>query len=367
MSRTVNKLDHRLMAACLRLARRHCGRTYTNPSVGTLIVMPGETPRIIGRGITAIGGRPHAEPIALLESGNAAKGATAYVTLEPCAHHGSTPPCAEALIAAGVSRVVTAWIDPDDRVDGKGHAMLRDAGIDVETGIGASEAGRDLGGYRCKKTCSRPHVFLKLAVSKDGMLGLKETGQVSITGAISRAQTHMMRAECDAILIGSGTLKTDDPSLSCRLSGLESRSPEIFVLSSNGDVACDGKMFSNTKMSVNIVAGQGISDTNRQKISDAGAKLFSAETHEDQVALPELLEDMTARGISSLMVEGGATVAASFLEADLVDEIALFEGPEEVGEGGVASPLTRRSIADNFRLVDQHQFGDDHLFTYLRA
>ncbi|MEL6966812.1 MAG: bifunctional diaminohydroxyphosphoribosylaminopyrimidine deaminase/5-amino-6-(5-phosphoribosylamino)uracil reductase RibD, partial [Pseudomonadota bacterium] len=190
--------DDRYMAACLRLARRHTGLTASNPSVGTLLVQhqPGGS-LIVGRGITAIGGRPHAERVAIDQAGERARGATAYVTLEPCAHHGATPPCATALIEAGVSRVVTAWIDPDSRVDGKGHAMLEAAGFAVETGVRSSDAARDLQAYLTRKQLNRPAVTLKLAVSADGYLG-RRGEEVAITGALSRAMVHRLRAEHDA-------------------------------------------------------------------------------------------------------------------------------------------------------------------------
>ena len=188
-------IDQRYMAATIRYARQNISQTRTNPSVGCLIVQTkNDQSRIVGRGVTALGGRPHAEPVALLEAGKYAAGATAYVTLEPCAHHGATPSCAQTLIDAGIARVVTGWDDPDSRVDGKGHAMLRDAGIEVVTGVLAEEARDDLGGYLTRKQNNRPWVTLKLAVSKDGFIGREDEGQVAITGKIARAQVDMMRA-----------------------------------------------------------------------------------------------------------------------------------------------------------------------------
>src|SRR5690606_33021789 len=219
--------DRRYMAASIRLSRRNLGLTATNPSVGTLIVRDGV---VVGRGVTAIGGRPHAEPQALAEAGSLAEGATAYVTLEPCAHHGRTPPCADALVTAGVARVVGAASDPDPRVSGKGYAILREAGIEVVEGVLANEAADLLAGYLTRARLKRPEVTLKLAVSSDGMIGRRGEGQVAITGAVSRRQVHRMRAESDAILIGIGTALADDPELTCRLPGLEARSPARIVL-----------------------------------------------------------------------------------------------------------------------------------------
>ena len=216
----VSALDRRYMAAAIRLARWHEGRTGSNPSVATLIVREIEgMPVIVGRGVTAIGGRPHAEPQALAEAGELARGATAYVTLEPCAHHGRTPPCAEALVAAGVSRVVAAATDPDDRVSGRGYAILRQAGIEVEEGVLAADAERDLAGYLTRRIKNRVHVTLKLAISANGKIGRRDGAQMPITGEITRRQVHAMRAQSDVILIGVGTATNDDPDLTCRLPG----------------------------------------------------------------------------------------------------------------------------------------------------
>ena len=188
-------LDRRYMAAAIRLARWHEGRTGSNPAVATLIVREIDGRHaIVGRGVTAIGGRPHAEPQALADAGELARGATAYVTLEPCAHHGRTPPCAETLVSAGVVRVVAAATDPDERVSGRGYAILRAAGIEVEEGVLAREAERDLAGYLKRRTSNRAHVTLKLAVSANGKIGRRDGKQVAITGDISRQQVHALRA-----------------------------------------------------------------------------------------------------------------------------------------------------------------------------
>ncbi len=192
-------LDRRYMAAAIRLSRKHSGLTSTNPSVATLIVRDdGKEPDIVGRGVTAIGGRPHAEAEALAEAGDLARGATAYVTLEPCAHHGRTPPCANALVTAGVTRVVGGASDPDERVSGKGYAILRQAGIEVIERVLAEEAADAMAGYLTRSLKKRPEVTLKLALSQDGMIGRPGEGQIAITGEVSRRQVHMMRATSDA-------------------------------------------------------------------------------------------------------------------------------------------------------------------------
>src|SRR3954465_1346182 len=224
-------LDRRFMAAALRLSRKNAGRTSTNPSVGTIIVRDdGAGPMIVGTGVTAVGGRPHAETEALAEAGELARGATAYVTLEPCAHHGRTPPCANALVNAGVARVVGAASDPDPRVSGKGYAILRAAGIAVVENVLAQEAPDLMAASLIRSSKKRAEVTLKLALSRDGMIGKKRAGQVAITGEVARRQVQLMRARSDAILGGIGTALPDDPLLTVRLAGLEPRSPTRIVL-----------------------------------------------------------------------------------------------------------------------------------------
>ena len=356
--------DRRFMAAAIRLSRRNLGLTATNPSVGTLIVKDGV---IVGRGITAIGGRPHAEPQALAEAGALAKGATAYVTLEPCAHHGRTPPCADALVAAGVARVVGAANDPDLRVAGRGYARLRAAGIEVEEGVLAAQSADLLAGYLIRSVNKRPEVTLKLAVSADGMIGRRGDGQVPITGAVARAQVHRMRAEADAILIGIGTALADDPELTCRLPGLESRSPARIVLDASLRLPLASKLAASATQTPVLLAGSVDADeARRAALAAKGIRFLAVDLHEGRVALPELLEDLGAQGYMTLMVEGGAETARQFIDEALVDRMALFHGPVTIGEGGVASPVTEATVPAGFRLVRQARFGDDFYNEYVR-
>ena len=351
--------DARFMAACLRMALRHRARTGTNPSVGTLLVRDGA---VVGRGVTAPGGRPHAEPLAIADAGEAARGATAYVTLEPCAHHGVTPPCAQALIDAGVTRVVTAWVDPDRRVDGEGHAMLRAAGVEVTTGPGGDAARSDLSGYLMRKTLGRPHVTLKLAVSADGALGVPGR-EIAITGPLARALVHRMRADHDAILVGAGTVRADDPLLTVRLRGLEDRAPARFVL-------CDSATLAEATMlcaSARDVPLYLVGDAPADALRSAGVRPFPFERHDGQVALPELLDDMAAAGHSRLMVEGGAKVAQAFLRADLVDEIALFTSAVTVGARAVASPLLPDQVPPGFTVRRRLELDGDGLIRMERV
>lgn len=370
-------LDARLMAACLRMARRNTGLTASNPSVGTLLVQTvSGAPIIVGRGVTALGGRPHAERLAIEQAGDQAKGATAYVTLEPCAHHGATPPCAEALIAAGVSRVVTAWVDPDDRVDGKGHAMLRNAGIAVATGVCSQGAAKDLLAYLTRKEKARPAVTLKLAISADGYLG-RIGEEITITNGLCRGIVHRLRAEHDAILVGHGTLLADDPALTVRLPGLERRSPHRFVLAGKGHMPTERRIFQSIKdapttiitddvQTSRIFEGLGVKSLMAERVTVDGRSDF---------ALPEILEDMAALGISSVLVEGGATVAQSFLSAGLVDRVELFTSCQHLskGQGGapIPSPLSQDWMIGPGGEVFEHNrtlhLEGDRLDTYLRA
>jgi len=360
----VTDFDRRTMAAAIRLSRRHLGLTSTNPSVGTLIVRDGV---IVGRGVTARGGRPHAEAEALAEAGELARGATAYVTLEPCAHHGRTPPCAAALVAAGVKRVVGAASDPDPRVSGRGYQMLRDAGIKVVEGVLAQDAADLMAGYLVRSEKKRPEVTLKLAVSPDGMIGRKGFGQLLITGGIARAQVHVMRAEADAILVGVGTVAADDPELTCRLPGLEERSPMRIVLDRDARLPLTSKLLRSARtVPVLVAIGPGAASVRRSTLEMLGAKFLATETHEDRIALPELLEDLAGRGIATVLVEGGAATARAFLEEGLVDRIALFRGPTEIGENGIASPVTEDHIPEGFRLVRKAQYGVDRYCEWIR-
>lgn len=360
----LSQTDNRLLDACLRYARRHRGQTAANPSVGTLIVhYTDDQPVMVGRGITAKGGRPHAERVALDRAREPVVGSTAYVSLEPCAHHGATPPCAQALIDAGISRVVTAWTDPDTRVDGKGHAMLRKAGLTVDISDTHGQAADDLRGYLNRKTKNRPQVILKLAVSADGKLG-RPGEEVTITGALARRYVHRMRAEYDAILVGRGTVTTDDPELTCRLPGLERRSPSRFVLDGNAQLSPESKVAETARTTpISLIT---TASRLPPALAEKGVRFFASESDGSGVALPEMLEDMAASGVSSLMVEGGAKVAASFLTADLIDSIALFTGATQVGEDGIVSPITRLDVPDRYKPVRCLALGSDRLDLYER-
>jgi diaminohydroxyphosphoribosylaminopyrimidine deaminase/5-amino-6-(5-phosphoribosylamino)uracil reductase len=360
--------DRRFMAAALRLSKKHSGLTSTNPSVGTLIVRDdGNGEVIVGRGVTAIGGRPHAEAEALAEAGDLARGATAYVTLEPCAHHGRTPPCANALVTAGISRVVGATSDPDPRVSGRGYAILRAAGIEVAERVLAEEAAAQMAGYLVRSLKKRPQVTLKLAISSDGMIGRLGAGQVPITGPVARRQVHLMRAEADAILVGIGTALADDPELTVRLPGLEGRSPARIVIDRQARLPLGSRLVQTAqRVPVLIAASAEAGPAHRAALESAGVKMLATETYDGKVALPEFLEDLAALGMSDILVEGGADTARYFLDERLVDRIVLFFGPAPVGEGGIASPVDRDHIPAGYRLVREARFGEDSYAEWLR-
>lgn len=386
--------DERFMAAAIRLSRWHTGQTSTNPSVGCVIVRDGA---IVGRAVTALGGRPHAEPQALAEAGELARGATAYVTLEPCSHHGKTPPCAEALIAYGVGRVVISVTDPDVRVSGRGISMLRDAGIEVTSGVLEEEGRQSLAGYLTRQTKNRPYVTLKLAVSADGMIGREGVGQVAITGPEARAQVQALRAETDAILVGIGTAISDDPLLTVRTPGLEAQSPVRIVLDPMLSLPLTSKLVETAReVPVIVVASEevwplsadaeGLPPASQPDVSAAGdmkrdAPADPAETDSRRAALeaagvevlycnpyhPEvLLPALATRGISSLLVEGGAKTAKLFLKAGLVDRIQLYHAPVVIGDGGIESPLQATDIPSGFAHRGTYIFGADRLDEYER-
>jgi diaminohydroxyphosphoribosylaminopyrimidine deaminase/5-amino-6-(5-phosphoribosylamino)uracil reductase len=354
--------DERFMAAAIRLSRWHLGATGANPSVGCVIIKDGV---IIGRGVTARSGRPHAETQALAEAGEAARGATAYVTLEPCSHHGRTPPCAEALIAYGVGRVVVAATDPDPRVSGRGLRMLADAGIAVTSGVLEAEAEMALEAYMNRQRRKQPQVTLKLAVSADGMIGRRGEGQVAITGREARAQSHILRAESDAILVGIGTVLADDPELTCRLPGLEDRSPVRIVLDRRLETPLSSKLVRGiAEGHPLLIAAPPTADPERRAaVEAAGAEMLDLDGPDYQI----LLEALAARGVSSLVVEGGRRAATAFLAQGLVDRIMLFTSDVVVGEGGIVSPLASGAIPSGFRLRSSVRFGADQLLEYIRA
>lgn len=322
--------DRRFMDLALSLGRRGLGRVWPNPAVGCVIAQGN---RIVGRGWTADDGRPHAETQALAQAGAAARGATAYVTLEPCAHHGQTPPCADALIVAGVARVVVALEDPDARVAGRGLAMLRDAGIAVESGVCAVRARQDHAGFLLRVTKGRPFVTLKLAASLDGSIATSTGESRWITGPAARRQVHLLRARHDAVLIGAGTARADDPSLTVRGLGID-RQPVRVVLASGLDLPLDGSL-ARTAHDVPLWLIHGDDAPGQDDWRALGAVLLPVQTGPDGIDPLAALQALAAKGITLAFCEGGSRLAAALLRAGLVDRLVTFGAGVAIGADGM--------------------------------
>lgn len=352
--------DLAFMTRAARLGHRALGTTAENPPVGCVIAKDGV---IVGVGWTQPGGRPHAETVALLMAGEAARGATAYVTLEPCAHHGRTPPCADALAAAGIVRVVAAIEDPDPRVAGGGFAILRQAGIAVTTGIGRHEALADLSGFLNRITRKRPYVILKLALSADGKIAEAAGLRTPITGPEVKARTHLLRAEADAILVGLGTVLADDPDLTCRLPGLENRSPIRVVADSKGAIPGTAHLVRTAaKVPLWLLSLAGA-------VAPAGVEVLScAPGAAGGIDLADGLAKLAARGVNRVLAEGGARLARGLIEAGLVDEMQLFRAPRVLGPQAVDgfAGLPFAAVMAGFRAGPEERLGEDRLSVYVR-
>jgi diaminohydroxyphosphoribosylaminopyrimidine deaminase/5-amino-6-(5-phosphoribosylamino)uracil reductase len=338
------------MALALTLGRRGLGRTWPNPAVGAVVV---ENGIIAGRGWTQPGGRPHAEVEALRRAGKAARGGTLYVTLEPCSHHGRTPPCADAVIAAGVARVVSALEDPNPKVAGTGHASLAAAGIEVDIGVGAEQARRDHAGHIRRVRDGRPNVMLKLAVSKDGKVAAAGRRPLAITGGEVRDRVHLLRAQSDAIMIGIGTALADDPLLTCRLPGMEKDSPVRVVLDGGLRLPERSRLAQTAReIPLWVIAGSNAPPDREQALTAAGVHIMRAPSRDGRFDMSTVLKLLAERGITRLMVEGGPTLAASLVAADLIDEAMLFRSTNIVGAEGInaleALPLA--ALVDSPRL-----------------
>jgi diaminohydroxyphosphoribosylaminopyrimidine deaminase / 5-amino-6-(5-phosphoribosylamino)uracil reductase len=357
--------DARFMGLALALGRRGLGNTWPNPAVGAVLVRDdGGGARIVGRGWTQPGGRPHAEIEALHRAGAAARGANMYVTLEPCSHHGKTPPCADAIVAAGIARVVSALEDPNPKVAGEGHARLAAAGIAVEVGVGADAARRDHAGHIRRIRDHRPHVTLKLAMSSDGKAGLAGRRPATITGEAARDRVHLLRAQHDAILIGIGTALADDPLLTCRLPGMAARSPVRIVLDSELRLPPAGRLASTAReVPAWLFAAEDAPAAAEQLLRGRGVEIMRAHGRGGRLDPAVVLAALAERGITRLMVEGGPTVAAALVAADLVDEAHLFRAPMEIGADGIDAlegmPLAALTASTRLKKVATETLGTD--------
>jgi len=363
--------DARFMAIALSLARRGTGRVFPNPAVGCVLVRDG---RVVGRGWTAPGGRPHAETQALARAGGAARGATAYVTLEPCAHHGETPPCADALVSAGVARVVSALDDPDPRVSGGGHARLRAAGIAVEVGCEAGAAAAINAGFLSRVGRGRPMVTLKLASTLDGRIAAHGGASKWITGPAAREAAHGLRARHDAVMVGSGTALADDPSLTCRLPGLSGRSPVRVIVDRRLRLPLTARVVATAReVPTWLVAGADGDRIRLDAYAEAGVVVLPVAAG-GEADLPDpgaTLAALAGRGVTSVLIEGGAHLAAAVLRADLVDRIEWFHAPALMGGDGIPAVMPfgidSPEAMPRFEALESRTVGPDRWTRLVRA
>lgn len=356
------------MKLALSLGRRGAGRCWPNPAVGCVIVSDG---RIVGRGWTAPGGRPHAETIALAQAGTAAQGATAYVTLEPCSHHGKTPPCADALINAGVARVVAAVEDRDARVAGQGLAKLRAAGVAVETGVCALDAAEDHAGFFLRTEHGRPRITLKLANSFDGRIATGAGHSQWITGADARRAVHAMRARHDAVMVGAGTARADDPSLTVRDLGISDQ-PVRIAISRRLDLPLVGQLARSARdVPLWLCHGHDADSERLRAWEGVGARLFACDVAGAQLDPHHILRALGRAGLTRVFCEGGGALAASLLTADLVDELVGFTAGFAIGAEGLpaigALGLSRLQEARRFELIETRAVGGDVMHRWRRA
>ena len=353
-------MDH-----ALRLAARSLGRTASNPAVGCVVVSPSGA--VIGRGWTGEGGRPHAETIALARAGAATRGSTAYVTLEPCAHHGQTGPCADALIAAGVARVVATLADPDPRVRGKGFSKLSKAGIEVAQGVRATEARALNAGFFMRIEKGRPLVSLKIAQSADGFVADGQGRSKWITGAAARRHGHFLRAQSDAVLVGIETVLADDPLLTCRLPGLEARSPLRVVLDSRLRLPAGSNIARTARE--HGVALFTTSHKGGEELASQGVEIVRVEAAADgRPELAAVLRDLAGRGLTRVLAEAGPKLHDALIEAGLADRIYVYRAPTALG-GGLPSAFSelvagRLRVQPRLTLLARESFAPDLLESY---
>jgi diaminohydroxyphosphoribosylaminopyrimidine deaminase / 5-amino-6-(5-phosphoribosylamino)uracil reductase len=361
------------MTLALMLGRRALGYAWPNPAVGAVLVRNEKgVPIVIGRGWTQPGGRPHAETEALRRAGTAARGGTLYVTLEPCSHHGKTPPCADAIIAAGVTRVVSALEDPNPEVAGRGHARLRDHGVRVDIGLGAEEAARAHAGHITRIRFGRPHVTLKLAISADNKVALAGRIATAISGPAARDFVHLMRAQNDAIMVGIGTVISDDPLLTCRLPGMERRSPVRVVLDPRLRLSLTSALARTADVVRTwIIARPDAPRAAEQTLQERGVKVFRSDAQDGRLDLAAVMRVLAAEGITRVMVEGGPRIATALLSADLIDEALLLRSSQSIGRDGIDAldclPLTALTQSPRLKSHTTGTIGEDIVETYERA
>jgi diaminohydroxyphosphoribosylaminopyrimidine deaminase/5-amino-6-(5-phosphoribosylamino)uracil reductase len=355
--------DERFMRLAIALGERNLGLTWPNPSVGSVIVdESGDAPIILAQGTTQPGGRPHAERVALAAAGERARGATLYVSLEPCSHHGKTPPCAEGVVEAGIKRVVSAIEDPDSRVAGHGHNLLRASGIEVVTGCLEPLARRAHRGHITRVTKGRPAVTVKLARTTEGFAGSRQGPRLMITGEIANRKVHLMRAHADAIMVGVGTVLADNPLLNVRLPGLESRSPIRIVIDSHLRTPPSARIVQGARDIPTWIVTTVDAPIAAEKVLVAqGVEVLRvASDAAGRVLLPETLALLGARGLTRVFCEGGPDLADALAQADLLDELILVTGRSARGQGDVpALGLALQDRMDALNLYADEQVGSD--------
>jgi len=365
--------DERLMAAALSVGRRNLGQTFPNPAVGALVVSwEGGEPSIVSHGFTARGGRPHAEAEALHRAAGAGKGATIYVTLEPCVPHGRGVPCTDTIIRSGIARVVIALEDPNPGTGGRGVTRLRDAGVTVTVGPGAEEARRAHAGHIRRMRDGRAHVILKLAVSADGKTGLAGRKPVDISCTDTRAEAHMLRATSDAVLVGVGTVLADDPMLNCRLPGMADRSPIRVVLDGRLRTPLSSRLVKTARdIPLWIVTRPDAPLEPQRELEAAGAEVMRVSVVGDKIDLGEALWLLATREITRVLVEGGPILSAALLRANLVDEAVVVRSPKVLGEDAIPAlegmPLSALVDSPRLRVIEKRNVGADTLMHLFRS
>ena len=362
--------DLRWMEAALNLGSRSLGLTAPNPAVGAILVKDGA---VVGRGATAPGGRPHAERIAIDQAGEAARGATLYVTLEPCSHFGVSPPCVDAIVAAGVARVVSAMEDPNPLVAGQGHTRLREAGIAVSVGAGAAQAGHDHLGHILRVTAGRPCVTLKLAETADGFASAgANDARLRITGPIADLRVQIMRATHEAIMVGIGTALIDDPALTVRLHGLD-RKPLRVVLDTHLRLPERSRLAATAaEIPTLVIGGAAAPEEAARRLEDLGVMVERVPDDADaHVDLHHALRALAGRGITRVFSEGGPKVASRLIGLKLADEVALITADKPLGRAGVLAldPEARAALLDGsrYRPVETLDYGPDTMRVWERA
>ena len=357
--------DAQFMDHALRLGRRSLGLAWPNPSVGCVLVKDGV---IVGRGVTQPGGRPHGETTAIahavaVSGAQAVRGSTAYVTLEPCSHYGRTAPCSDALARAGIARVVCAIGDPDPRVHGRGFHMLRAYGIGVDVGLGGEEAGLDHRGHFTRVRLGRPYVQLKMALSADGFVAAAGGARTQISCPAATAQLHLVRAMADAIMIGIGTVLADDPLLTCRLPGMESRSPVRVIIDSRLRLPLASRLVATAReVPTWVISTVGAPPEAERALRQAGCEVMLVSRREDgSVDIGAALRLLAVRGITRVMSEGGPILAQTLMTSHLADEIIVARSPDALGAGvpGFIAPMPER-----YRLAESRMAGRDTLDTF---